>query len=176
MARSFPQPRITLSRRGTFVVFVATLAALVVSAIWFLHARTALARAYVSLGENQRQLTEVQARQNEAQMKLKYAQSSQRLMQAATERGLQPADWGERLINLRQAQLGREETASLLASTARNRGALFGADTFELSVTRPDESLFVAPASPVRGGAAAAPLSLSLSGSLLFRTSTVSLP
>lgn len=162
-------PLQNLSRRAALTLFIATLSALVVAAVWFIHARSALGSSFTELGERERALAEATGRRQEAELRLKYAQSARSLVDAATERGLQPIEWGERLINVRQGQFGREETAAMVAATARSRGTLFGAESFEISVTRPDESLFVAPPAPV-AGAAATPLSLSLSGSLLFRT------
>jgi len=162
-------PLQNLSRRTALTLFIATLSALVVSAVWFIHARSALGSSFMELGERERALAEATGRRQEAELRLKYAQSARSLIAAAGQRGLRPADWGERLINVRQGQFGRAETATMVAATARSRGTLFGAETFELSVTRPDESLFVAPPAPV-AGAAPTPLSLSLSGSLLFRT------
>lgn len=158
-----------LSRRAALTLFAVTLAALVVAAAWFIHARAALGRSFAELGERERQMAEATGRKQEAELRLQYAQSARQLLQAAAQRGLQPADWGERLINVRQGQFDRAEVAAMVAATARSQGALFSADSFELSVTRPDESLFVAPPAPVPG-AAATPLSLTLGGSLLFRT------
>ena len=161
--------RLRHSRRTSLMLFAITLLALVVAAVWFVDARSNLAEAYQRLGNSNQLLAEARIHEQEAQLRVEYAQSSARLLDAVRVHGLQPAGWGERLINLRQSQLDREEAIPLLASVARSHDRMFGAEAFELSVTHPDEGLFDPPMATERRPA---PLSLSLRGSLLFQTGT----
>ncbi|MDC7805917.1 hypothetical protein PQS31_03655 [Luteimonas sp BLCC-B24] len=155
------------SRRASLLLFGTTLLALIVAAAWFVNARSNLAEAYQRLGGSNQLLSEARVREQEARMRVDYAESSLRMLEAARAQGLSPEFWGERLINLRQSQLSREETLPMLDSVARSPGHLFGADAFELSVTRPDEGLFDP---PVTSDRQPAPLLLTLRGNLLFRT------
>ncbi|WP_374012290.1 hypothetical protein [Pseudoxanthomonas koreensis] len=159
--------RLRQSRRTSLTLFAITLGALVVAAAWFLGARSSLADAYQRLGNRNQALSEAQVREQEARLRVEYAQSAKQLVTAAQAHGLQPDAWGERLINLRQSQMGREEAASLLGAVGRDSDRIFGAEAFELSVTHPDEGLFDTPDAVDR---APSPLSLTLRGSLLFRT------
>lgn len=159
--------RLRRSRRTSLTVFAATLATLVVAAVWFISARSALAEAYQRLGNSNQFLSEAQVREQETRLRVEYARSAHDLIAAAQVHGLQPDAWGERLINLRQSQMGREDIAALLGSVTRGSDRMFGAEAFELSVTHPDEGLFDVPGASDR---APAPLSLTLRGSTLFRT------
>jgi len=163
--------RLRQSRRSSLLVFAVTLAALVVTAVWFLAARSALADAYGRLGDRSQALGEAQVREQEAQLRVEYARSARELITAAQAHGLQPEAWGERLINLRQSQMSREDTANLLTAVTRGPDRMFGAESFELSVTHPDEGLFDP---PPPGDRAPAPLSLTLRGAILFRTAATS--
>ncbi|KRG68674.1 hypothetical protein ABB27_07150 [Stenotrophomonas terrae] len=153
------------------ILFAASLLALVVMAVWFLNARSALSQAYGLLGNAKQALSEAQVREQEAQLKVKQAQSAIDLLNAADQQGFQPADWGERLVNLRQVQMNREDTTALIGSVTRSNQRVFGAEAFELSVTHPDEGLFDVPSAVER---VPAPLSLTLRGSALFRTTALS--
>lgn len=159
--------RLRNSRRTSLLLFAITLGTLVVAAIWFGNARSALASAYQNLGSRNQVLAEVRVREQEAQLRVDYAESARQLLEAAEQHGLSPQTWGERLINLRQSQVTREEALPLLATVLRSNDRMFGADAFELSVTHPEEGLFDPPISADRKPA---PVSLSLRGSLLFQT------
>jgi len=159
--------RLRQSRRTSLAFFAITLAALVVTAVWFISARSSLAEAYFQLGNRREALAEAQVREREAQLRVEYARSARELLAVAQANGLEPDAWGERLINLRQSQMSREDTAALLGAVTRSGDRMFGAEAFELSVTHPDEGLFDAPMLSER---APAPLSLTLRGSTLFRT------
>ncbi len=155
------------SRRASLLLFAVTLAALVIAAAWFVNARSGLAEAYTRLGDSNRLLAETRVMEQEARLRVEYAESSRQLLQAVRLQGLAPEGWGERLINLRQSQVGRDEALLLLATVLRSHDRMFGADAFELSVTNPDEGLFDV---PVLTDRQPAPLSLTLRGSLLFKT------
>ena len=160
--------RLRQSRRTSLTVFAITLAALVVTAVWFISARSSLAEAYARLGDRNQALAEAQVREQEAQLRVEYARSARELLTTAQAHGLQPEAWGERLINLRQSQMSREDATAVLAAVTRGSDRMFGAEAFELSVTHPDEGLFQAPAT--NSDRAPAPLQLTLRGAILFRT------
>lgn len=159
--------RLRDSRRLSLLLFAATLATLVIAAIWFVNARSALADAYQRLGDRRQSLSETKVREQETRLRVDYANSSRQLLASARAHGLAPDIWGERLINLRQSQMSREEALPLLATVQRAPDRLFGAEAFEIAVTHPDEGLFDPPDSADRKPA---PLSLTLRGSLLFQT------
>ena len=75
-----------------------------------------------------------------------------------------PGQWGERHLNLRQQRMPREAVDDCCAGARRDPDRMFGADSFDLSVTSVDEGLFHAPAGDGHV------LQLSLRGSQLFRT------
>lgn len=156
------------SRRVSLMLFAVTLGALVVAATWFVNARSALANAYQNLGSRNQVLSETRVREQEAKLRVDKATSARDLMAAAQQHGLSPQFWGERLINLRQSQMTREEAQPLLDTVLRSNDRMFGADAFELSVTHPEEGLFDVPVTTDRKPA---PVSLTLRGSLLFQTS-----
>ncbi|WP_243351079.1 hypothetical protein [Stenotrophomonas acidaminiphila] len=159
--------RLRHSRRTSLLLFAATLASLVVAAVWFIKERSALADAYQRLGDRNQLLSETKVREQETRLRVEHANSARQLLASAQANGLVPGAWGERLINLRQSQMHREEALPLLATVQRSPDHLFGAESFEIAVTHPDEGLFDPPGSLDRRPA---PLSLTLRGSLLFQT------
>lgn len=161
--------RLRDSRRTSLLLFATTLGALVVAATWFVTARSGLAEAYQRLSNSNQSLSEARVREQEARLRVDYADSSRQLLATARTHGLSPDAWGERLINLRQSQMSREEALPLLATVLRTHDRMFGAEAFELSVTHPDEGLFDPPDASDRRPA---PLSLTLRGSLLFQTAS----
>jgi len=159
--------RLRHSRRTSLLLFAATLASLVVAAVWFIKERSALADAYQRLGDRNQLLSETKVREQETRLRVEHANPARQLLASAQANGLVPGAWGERLINLRQSQMHREEALPLLATVQRSPDHLFGAESFEIAVTHPDEGLFDPPGSLDRRPA---PLSLTLRGSLLFQT------
>ncbi len=159
--------RLRQSRRTSLLLFAVTLATLVVAAIWFVNARSALADAYQRLGDRNQSLSEMRVREQETKLRVDHAEGARQLLAEARSHGLSPEAWGERLINLRQSQMSREDALPLLATVQRAHDRMFGAEAFELSVSHPEEGLFDPPDSVDRK---AAPLTLTLRGSLLFQT------
>lgn len=159
--------RLRDSRRTSLLLFAATLGGLVLAAAWFVNARSGLAEAYQRLGTANQRLSEMRIQEQEARLRVEYAKSARELLASAHSHGLLPDAWGERLINLRQSQMSREEALPLLASLQRSHDRMFGAEDFELSVTHPEEGLFDPPDASDRRPA---PLALTLRGSLLFQT------
>ncbi|HVI26102.1 MAG TPA: hypothetical protein VM576_07920 [Xanthomonadaceae bacterium] len=156
--------RLRESRRTSLTVFGVSLGALLVAAVWFTSARSDLAEAYGLVGSRQQALAAANQRMQEAQLRVKLADGAGELLARAEGEGLVEQAWGERLINVGQAPLTRQEVNDLLAGVARSEGRIFGAEAFELSVTRADEGLFDMP------GQRTPPLLLTLRGTLLFRT------
>ena len=161
--------RLRDSRRTSLLLFAITLGALVLAAGWFVNARSGLAEAYQRVGNANQALSEARIRGQEARLRVDHAASSQDFLASARSRGLVPGAWGERLVNLRQGQMDREEVLPRLGTRTRTHDRIFGAEAFELSVTNPDEGLFDPPDASTRRPA---PLSLTLRGSLLFQTAT----
>lgn len=164
-ARATPTAATALARRQAKLLLLgAALVAVVVAALWFARARGELAAAYAAVASEQRGLDELHRRQHEQGLRGELAAAAAGLVERARASGLDPAGWGERRINIRQAQLPRQAVNELLATTARGDGRLFGAEAFELSVTRSDDGLFDAP------GPQSQPVALTLRGTLLFKT------
>lgn len=156
--------RITRSRKTLLVAFAIALGTLLLAAVWFTAARSALGEAYAGAGAAEQELAAARQRLQEAQLRVRLAENATALVAQAKADGLVESRWGERLINVSAAPLPRQDVNHLLASVARDDARIFGAEAFELSVTRPDEGLFDAtdPRSP--------PLLMTLRGTLLFRT------
>ncbi|TWI06230.1 hypothetical protein IP90_00495 [Luteimonas cucumeris] len=156
--------RLRQSRHASLLLFAATLVLLLVAAAWFTSARSDLAEAYSHVGSRQQALTAANQRQQEAKLRVQLADSARSLVERASAGGFAENEWGERLINISQTPLARDEVNHLLAGMTRDHARIFGADVFELSVTRADEGLFDTP------GSKGPPLMLNLRGTLLFRT------
>lgn len=152
------------SRRASLLLFAVAMGALLIAAIWFTNARSNLAEAYSLVGSRQQALNAAHQRKQEAQLRVQLAAGANQLVERAHAGGFVETAWGERLINIRQSPLPRGEVNNLLSGVLRDQSRIFGAEAFELSVTRADEGLFDAPdpRSP--------PLMVSLHGTLLFRT------
>lgn len=156
--------RLVQSRRASLLLFACTLGALVVAAAWFTLARGSLATGYASVGQHEQALRSAQQRLQEARLRVQLADGARQLVARASNGGYLAEGWGERLINLNQAPTSRSEGNALLDGIARDPARLFGAEAFEVSVTRPEEGLFDVP--PPRSP----PLLVTLRGPLLFRT------
>ena len=168
---NFPwHARLRQSRRASLLLFAIATGALLVAVIWFTSARSGLAEAYAQVGSRQQALAAAQQRNQEARLRVQLAEGAQMLVQRAQAGGFVQENWGERLINISQTPLVRDEINPLLGGVTRNSSRIFGAEAFELSVTRADEGLFDTPdpRSP--------PMMLSLRGTLLFRTQATAAP
>ena len=148
----------------------AWLGALLFAAVWFTSARSNLDQAYSLVGSRQQVLLAANHRLQEAQLKVKLASGANALVHRAEGGDFVDSGWGERLINIAQTPLSRNDVNDLLSGVTRNHGRMFGAEAFELSVTRAEEGLFnpAGPRSP--------PLMLTLRGTLMFRTETFDIP
>lgn len=164
--------RLRQSRRLSLIVFAISLLTLIVAAVWFISARSALADAYGRLGNARQLLSEAQVREQEAQLKVQHARSAVALLAQADAQGLQPGAWGERLLNLQQTQLSRQDAATVLEAMGRSGSRITGTQAFELSVTHPDEGLFDV---PVQADRMPAPLAVTVRANVMFRTSSLDL-
>ncbi len=156
--------RFSRSRNASLLLFAVALGALSLAAVWFTAARNALDESYELVSSGQQSLAAAEQRLKEAELRVQLSESAKGLAEEAIASGFVEDRWGERLINMEQAPLDREDVGNLLASVSRDDDRIFGAQAFDLSVTRPDEGLFdtVDPRSP--------PLLMTLRGTLLFRT------
>ncbi len=156
--------RLVRSRQASLATFAVALGGLLLAAVWFTTARQSLGGAYDELAAAEQAKASAEQRLKDAELRVRLAESANRLVDEARAAGFAGDQWGERVINVAQAPMGREEVNQLLGSVARDEQRLFGAEAFDLSVTRPDEGLFDAndPRSP--------PLMMTLRGTLLFRT------
>jgi hypothetical protein len=153
-----------IRRRRQLALFGVAALALAASAGFAFHARAAVAAAEYERAEQRFQLEQTRIQFAEAERRAEQAAAAGRLIEQAAASGWTPGDWGERRIALRQTRLPREAVEELLQTTAREPGRIFGADEFDLSVTRMDEGLFESP------DAQAQPLQLTLRGAHFFRT------
>lgn len=162
--------RLRTSRQASLLSFAVALGALLFAAVWFTSARARLDEAYGLVGDRQQALAAAERRMQEAQLRVKLATGAAELVQAASSGGFVDSRWGERLINIAQSPLTRNEVNDLLSNVTRNQSRIFGAQEFELSVTRAEEGLFDPP------GPRSPPLMLTLRGTLMFRTGSADLP
>jgi hypothetical protein len=162
--------RLVQSRRTSLLLFGGTLGALVVAGAWFTLARGSLGNAYDNVGQREQALGAAQQRLQEARLRVQLADGARQLVTRAANGGYLAEGWGERLINLNQAPLGRADGNELLDGVARDPARLFGAEAFEISVTRAEDGLFDLP--PPRSP----PLLVTLRGTLLFRTQVQEAP
>jgi hypothetical protein len=156
--------RVTGSRKAMLTSFAVALGALLLAAVWFTTARQSLGDAYLQVGNAEQALAAAQQRLREAELRVQLAERATAVAERASAAGFVEGRWGERLINVSQAPMAREDVNNLLGSVSRDERRIFGAEAFDLSVTRPDEGLFdtTDPRSP--------PLLMSMRGTLLFRT------
>lgn len=154
----------TGSRKAMLTTFALALGALLLAAAWFTTARQALGDAYLRVNRAEQQLATANQRLREAELRVRLVERASVVTSRANAAGFTANRWGERLINVSQAPMGRQDINNLLGSITRDETRIFGAEAFDLSVTRPDEGLFdtIDPRSP--------PLLLSLRGTLMFRT------
>jgi hypothetical protein len=144
--------------------FGSTLLALAVAAVWFALARSHLTGAYDLVGVQRQQLAEARQRLAEAQLRVRFASGARELVSQSVAYGYVPSAWGERRISIHQSPMERTAVNDLLGDVARTPSRVFGADAFELSVTRAEEGLFDVPSGREQS------LLLTLHGALLFRT------
>ncbi len=151
-------------RRKVLIMFTMALLLLIIAvavSAWA-HKRNDEARSDLDQAEgvvaSARQQQEVANKQRLLQ------EASTKLAQRAESMGLGVNQWSERKINLQQQTVSRDVANDILVGTSRGNGRLFVTESFDLSVTRPDENLFVAPIEVNQ------PLRLTLRGTALFGT------
>jgi hypothetical protein len=151
-------------RRRALIVFTTALILLIVAlalSAWA-HIRNNEARSELSQAEGL--VASARQRQAVANKQRLLQEASKALAQRAETLGLGMNQWSERKINLQQQTVPRDAANDILVGTGRGNGRLFLTESFDLSVTRPDENLFVAPTEVNQ------PLRLTLRGTALFGT------
>jgi hypothetical protein len=153
------------SRRWRFGCFFSALIVLGLAAIWFNQARGRLATAYDELARHQQQ--HAQALQTEALLikEVERSELMQKVLEVSRTDRMGSTQWGERRISLQSATMTRREINDLLAGVSHQPGRLFGAEKFDLSVSRPEDGLFTL----LGGSLNQPPLVITLEGTLLFR-------
>ena len=156
--------RLRSRRRTTLLLFVLALLLLVTAVAVFVARHQRNMRADMAMSQARQALMQARHRQDVVQQQTRLVDALRQLDQRARALGLAPQQWSERKISLRQQSVPREAADDILTSTGRGNGRLFAVDAFDLSVTRPDESLFDVPAEGNQ------PLRMTMSGTALFAT------
>lgn len=152
------------SRPVRLLAVAASLLVLAAAALYLGSVRQQRLQAQEDITAAGQELAQLQQQLGQARQLADLAGRARALLADAGSSGLVPGQWGERHLNLRQQRLSRTAVDELLRGTRRGPDRLFGADSFDLSVTSIDEGLFNPPASD-------GPLmQLSLRGNQLFRT------
>ncbi|MDR2451477.1 MAG: hypothetical protein LBE85_06840 [Candidatus Accumulibacter sp.] len=152
-------------QRRRKIVFAATmLLLLAASVLFFFFAQQRLRRSEAEALLEARALQEALLAEAEALNRKRLDERARELLDGAARRGLLPENWAGRRINLRQANLPREEVNDLIFSLARTDQRFFQLEEFEVAATRDEDGLF---SLPVRANA---PLSVTVQGTLIFQT------
>lgn len=153
---------LALSRRQRLLWFGGLLAVLLLSILLTALLRAQVARASTQVQHAQQALQQVADLAQTQQLQATLAAATRTLLDDAARHDIRAGQWGERRLNIRQANLRRDEINNVLRDITVNESRLFQSEEFELSVLRPDEGLFQMPASDNA-------LRLTLRGSVLFR-------
>ncbi|MDR0771400.1 MAG: hypothetical protein LBE75_09470 [Burkholderiales bacterium] len=164
MNTQLPLSQWQAQRKKKLLFAVSMLLLLVVATAFFVYARQNLRLCEINKALIKNTHQEALWMEEEAKGTAVLGEKAQQLMQSAASQGLSPDDWAERRINLRQAQVTRQEANELLLSVARTKGRLFSVEEFDISVSRDDEGLFNISNRPNT------PLLLTLRGTAVFRT------
>lgn len=151
-------------RRRSLIVFTTALVLLIVAVALSAWANIRNNEARSELGQAEGMVASALQGQVVANKQRLLQEASKALAQRAETLGLGINQWSERKINLQQQTVPRDAANDILVGTGRGNGRLFLTESFDLSVTRPDENLFVAPTEVNQ------PLRLTLKGTALFGT------
>jgi len=151
-------------RRKALVLFSVALLLLIIAVGLSAWAHNASNEARSELGQAQDTVATARLEQLKANKQRALQDASKQLAQRAETLGLGINQWSERKINLQQQTVPRDAANDILVGTARGNGRMFLTESFDLSVTRPDENLFVAPIEVNQ------PLRMTLRGTALFGT------
>lgn len=157
-------PRTSLGRRPRWAWVLGALLLLVAAVAFFYWSDQNLTASRQALASTQQLLAEARQEEANAIDEAKRAQLANGLMRHAAEQGLEHSGWAERRFNVRQATMSRASANALLSEMVSSPNRLFGAESFEISVTRRSESLFSDVKDPE------SQVQVSVRGSLLFRT------
>jgi hypothetical protein len=151
-------------RRRALIVFTVALLLLILAVALSAWAHRRNNEAASDLGQAEGTVAAARLQQIVANKQRSLQEASRQLAQRAEVLGLGVNQWSERKINLQQQTVPRDAANDILVGTGRGNGRLFLTESFDLSVTRPDENLFVAPVEVNQ------PLRLTLRGTALFGT------
>lgn len=151
-------------RKKRLLFATSMLLLLLVATVFLVFARQKLQQSQIEVAVSQRAYQEAVWAEEESRDAALFNEKAQQLMQSAASRGLSPDYWAERRINLKQAQVSRNEANELLLSIERTSGRLFDVEEFDIAVTRDDEGLFNISNHPNT------PLLLTVRGTTVFRT------
>ncbi|MDR1163716.1 MAG: hypothetical protein LBM17_07800 [Candidatus Accumulibacter sp.] len=150
------------ARRGKIVFAVAMVCLLAVSTPFYFYARHRLERSRADGVFAARVFQEAQRMEANVLGNERFNALARELQAAASKKGLSPAHWAERRVNLRQGNLSRDEMNELLFSIARTESRFFHVEEFDVSVTRDEGGLF---SPPLRVNS---PMSATVKGTLVF--------
>lgn len=151
-------------RRRVLLIFVLALLLLALATAMFVTTHQHTLQAELELTQARQMLMDARHHEDVVGQQVALHQALVDLDQHARRLGLAPQQWSERRVNLHQQAMPREAANDILLGTGRGNGRLFAVDAFDLSVTRPDESLFELPVGN------SLPLRMTLSGTALFGT------
>ena len=144
-------------------VWSSALAFLVVSIGFLKTADVVTARTRSQLAEAQGRLVAVEIAERAASEKARQVSEAKNLLSQSADAGFLVRNWDARRFNLKQVSISRESMNALLSEVSRSPERYFGAEQFEVSVKRQDESLFLSPVDP------SSELLVTLRGSLYFK-------
>jgi hypothetical protein len=151
-------------RRRALIIFTLALLLLIAAVTLSAIANQRNDQARVDLSEAKETAAQAGHQQVLAKKQRELQDASKKLAERAQALGLGVDQWSERKINLQQQTVPRDAANDILVGTGRGNGRMFLTESFDLSVTRPDEGLFVA---PIDGNQ---PLRMTLRGTALFGT------
>ncbi|MFA5489310.1 MAG: hypothetical protein WC284_08840 [Candidimonas sp.] len=152
-------------RRWQFIAFSISLAILAMAAFWFTQARYTLADAYSKLSISQRDHARALQAEAIVRKEVELANLIDKTLQVGTAQSMNSRDWGERRVQVRNTSMSRQAVNDLLTGVARQPGRLFGAEHFDVSVSRAEDGLF----SSFDESFQQPDLVVSLEGTLLFQ-------
>ncbi|ARP78346.1 MULTISPECIES: hypothetical protein [Bordetella] len=152
-----------LSRKRSLQLFALSLLVLAAAAYSFHGARQDLDHAYGALSLSERQRVQTTQELAVARKEAERADAARRILASADATGFAAGGWSERRISIQQSAMTRHAVNDLLREASTGTGRLFGAEQFDLSVTRPEDGLFHATSGNNPD------VVLTLRGTLLFR-------
>lgn len=154
--------------RRRIVFAISATFALILAIILLKYCDIAASRSRAELLAAQVRLAEAEELKLKAQRLADRYKLANHLLSEADTAGFAARDWDERRFNIRQVSMSRVALNELLQEIDRTPGRLFAAEQFEISVKRPEDSLFTSP------HVADSDVVVTLKGSLIFRATGTS--